>query len=242
MPLHDRGADFTGHRPACRRKTPLARAVLAAVFLAVPTLGGLSGGAAAFASGAPAGGIAGIVGKLTESSKASFSATYHVVSEQFHTQTIIFAHDPTKQAILTSAGHFYVNPANVTECTYESARLRCETLPRQLPSIMSNFRRLFGPGNVANTLRNIEKIVDAHGPGVKATTSSATYAGFATTCVTIKGSKRSMFPTPVKPVIYCAANSSGVLDHVRAYGSTLTLTRYKANPPASTFKVPSGSR
>jgi hypothetical protein len=67
------------------------------------------------------------------------------------------------------------------------------------------------------------------------TTSSGTYGGLASTCVTARS------PSQPTPVTFCAADSSGILTYTNASGVTVTLTAYTPSPPASTFLPPAGA-
>ena len=112
--------------------------------------------------------------------------------------------------------------------------LTCESLPTALLGPVNALKELFSPGVLVDTLKGIQGIVAAHKAGVS--TSSATYGRLSSTCVTLTGKK---YATPVS---YCAANSSGVMDHVNAKGEpTISLTTFSSHPSASTVSPPAGA-
>ncbi len=103
-----------------------------------------------------------------------------------------------------------------------------------LTSSLTGLTDLFSPAILTNTLKGIQSEEAAH-VGVIVNKSSATYGGLSSTCVTVKGSAQP------SAVTYCAADSSGILTYANAGGSTVTLTAFSTNPPASTFSPPAGA-
>jgi hypothetical protein len=223
-----------------RSRTPAATAGLVAGLALVASLTGAAAANTAWAgtksSTGTGSGVGKIVQEYTKSSDATFSATYHVVDSASHTnETITFAQSPPKEAIITPKGSFYINRSVVTVCE-GAGQVTCETLPSSLGGVLDGFKQMFAPGNLVNNLKGIEGTIAAHQAGVTVSTSSATYNGLSSTCLLLRGSK---YPTPVT---YCAANSSGVVDHVDVNGSTITLTAYSSHPSASTFAPPAGAK
>lgn len=181
-------------------------------------------------------GLGTIVQGYAKSSNATFRATYHVVNPTTHAnETITFAQSPGKEAIITSKGSFFITKSAVTVCQ-DAGQVTCETLPDSMAGTVNAFKEMFAPGVLVDNLKGIEGIVAAHEAGVSVSTSSATYGGAKSTCITLKGSK---FP---HPVTYCAADSSGVMDHATSNGSTISMTVYSGHPSASTFAPPKGAK
>jgi len=104
-----------------------------------------------------------------------------------------------------------------------------------MSSEVSSLTNLFSPSIIVNALKGMRIQALAHAAGYTISTSSATYGGLASTCVTAKGTAE---PTPVT---YCGAKSNGILTYVNANGNTVTLQSFTANPPASTFAPPAGA-
>jgi len=104
-----------------------------------------------------------------------------------------------------------------------------------MSSVVSGLTNLFSPATIVSDLKGVEAQAAAHSAGYVISTSSATYGGLASNCVTAKGASE---PTPVT---YCGSTSNGVLTYVNADGNTVTLQSYSANPPASTFAPPAGA-
>ena len=120
-------------------------------------------------------------------------------------------------------------------CQGSGASATCESLPTTLGHSLSAITNLFSPGVLTTTLEGIEAQAAAHVAGISVHTSTATYGGLASSCVTLQGAK------PAASVTYCVANSSGILTYSSTNGTTVTLTAFTANPPASTFSPPSGA-
>ncbi len=181
-------------------------------------------------------GLTSILNGVSKSSSTTFSATY-VVSEAStgKTQTVTFAQSPPKSSIVTSSGSFFLDGTSVTECQGSGSSATCTSLPSSLAGAFTGLANLFSPSIITNTLRGVQAAVAANGAGYVVSTSSGSYGGQASKCVTVKGTAE---PTPVT---YCAATSNGVLTYVNANGNTVTLQAYSANPPTSSFAPPAGA-
>jgi hypothetical protein len=198
------------------------------------TSGGGSPSTAAPANGTN--GLTSLVNGVSKSSSATFSATY-LISEAStgKTETVTFAQSPPKSSIVTSSGSFFLSGTSVTECQGSGSSATCTSLPSSLSSTFTGLTNLFSPSVITNTLRGVQAAVAANGAGYVVNTSTGSYGGQASNCITVKGTAE---PTPVT---YCAATSSGVLTYVSANGNTVTLQAYSANPPSSSFAPPAGA-
>jgi hypothetical protein len=189
--------------------------------------------AAAAGSGS---GLASIVRGIKRGSGATFSATYVTAdSTTGKSQTVTFAQSSPKSAVVTPTGSFYIDGSSVTACQGSGASATCTSLPSSLSSSLGALTDLFSPGVLTTTLERIETEAAARVAGISVHTSSATYGGLASSCATLTSTG-----TP-KPVTYCVADSSGILTYSSTNGTTVTLTAFTANPPASTFSPPSGA-
>ena len=174
--------------------------------------------------------------KITRTTGATFSVTYQIVQGTSGTsQSVTFAQSPPKSAVVTPTESFYINGSSVTSCQGSGSSATCGSLPSSMSSSVDGFTDLFSPGVLAKSLRAIEAEAQTHAAGVRVTTSSATYGGLASTCVTASSQAQ---PTPVT---FCAANSSGILTHTNTSGVNVTLTAYTPSPAASTFLPPAGA-
>jgi hypothetical protein len=219
-------------------------AVMAGLLGGVAIVAATIGGAAAnpawaspmaprVADAATGSGLNAIVKGYSKISGEPFSATYHLTdSKTRQNETVTFVQDPPKAAMITPNGSFYITPSAVTVCQ-GAGKLTCESLPTALLGPVNALKELFSPGVLVDTLKGIQGIVAAHEAGVS--TSSATYGRLTSTCVTLTGRK---YATPVS---YCAANSSGVMDHVNVNGATISLTTFSNHPSASTVSPPAGA-
>jgi hypothetical protein len=197
-----------------------------------------SGGGATATTAAPGGSasVKSIVSGITRTSNATFSSTYTTSDSQTgQTQTVTFAQSPPKSAVITKNGSFYINGSTVTECSSASGTVTCTSLPSSMKGSVSSLADLFSPGVLTDTLKGIQAESVAHAAGVSVTTSSGTYGGYPSTCLTAK------VPTDPAAVTYCAAKSNGILTYSVAGGNTVTLTAYTANPPASAVSPPAGA-
>lgn len=173
---------------------------------------------------------------ISKTTGATFSVTYQIAhGAAGPNQSVTFAQAPPKSAVVTSTESFYINDSSVISCQGTGSSATCGSVPSTMGDAVDGFTDLFSPGVLAKSLRAIEAEAEAHAAGVNVTTTSGTYGGLASTCVTASSQAQ---PTPVT---FCAANSSGILTHTNASGVTVTLTAYTPNPPASTFLPPAGA-
>ena len=179
-------------------------------------------------------GLSSLLNGINKSTGATFSATYTITEASTgKTETITFAQSPPKSAIITSSGSFYVNGSTVTECQGSGSTATCTSLPSSMTSSLSALTGLFDPTALATSLKEVQAESDAAGYSIS--TSTATYGGLASKCVTVKG------PSVPTGSIYCGSTSNGVLTYTSAAGNTVTLQSFTSNPPASTFAPPAGA-
>jgi hypothetical protein len=234
---------------SARQDVPVVLAFVAAgAVLAATSALGMAGASSAGASAmegnatSPSGaaGLSTVLNGITKSSNETFSVTYHIVNPTSkQDMSITFAQSPGKEAVITSKGSFYITSSGVTICTGTGDKT-CTKLPTALMGLslasIDALKELFAPGVIANNLKGIEGIVAAHPSGVSASTSSQTFDHLGSTCIHLSGHKFSA------PVTYCAANSSGVLDHAQSGGNSITMTAFSQHPGTSTFSPPAGAK
>ncbi len=173
---------------------------------------------------------------MSKNAGETFSATYLTAQASTgKSQTVTFAQSPPKSAIITPSGSFYIDGTSVTECQGSGSSATCTTLPSAMTSEVSGLTDLYSPSVIVSDLKGVQAEATAHSAGYVLSTSSATYGGLASTCVTVKGTSE---PTPVT---YCGSTADGVLTYLDADGNTVTLQSYTASPPASTFSPPAGA-
>ncbi len=182
------------------------------------------------------GGLDSLVSGISRSSNATFSATYLITEATTgKTETVTFAQSPPKSAVTTTEGSFYIDGTSITECQGTGSSATCTTLPASMSATVSGLTNLFNPGVIADTLKGVEAEAAAKSAGYVISTSSATFGGQSSSCVSARGTSE---PTPVT---YCGSRSNGILTYVNANGNTVVLQAYTANPPASTFAPPAGA-
>jgi hypothetical protein len=205
-----------------------------------PTTAGSAAPAGTTATTATTGGagnaLEAVEDKITRTTGATFSVTYQIAhGAAAPSQSVTFAQSPPKSAVVTPMESFYINGSSVISCQGSGSSATCGSVASSMSDAVDGFTDLFSPGVLAKSLRAIEAEAEAHAAGVSVTTSSGTYGGLASTCVTARSQAQ---PTPVT---FCAANSSGILTYTNASGATVTLTAYTPSPPASTFLPPAGA-
>ena len=204
-----------------------------------PSTTASSGGSTATTSAAAttgSGGLSALVTKVSKGSTSTFSATYQVTEATTgKTETVTFAQSPPKSSIVTSSGSFFLDGTSVTECQGSGSSATCTTLPSSMTGALTSLSNLFSPAVLTNTLKGMQAAVAANHAGYVVSTSTGTYGGQASQCITVKGTAE---PTPVT---YCAATSNGVLTYLDANGNTLTLQSFSSSPPASAFSPPAGA-
>ncbi len=205
-----------------------------------PMKAGSSSSAGTTASTAATGGadnaLKAVEDRITKTTGATFSVSYQIAhGAAGPSQSVTFAQSPPKSAVVTPTGSFYINGSSVISCQGSGGSTTCGSVPSSTSDAVDGFTDLFSPGVLAKSLRAIEAEAQAHAAGVSVTTSSGTYGGLASTCVTARSQSQ---PTPVT---FCAADSSGILTYTNASGVTVTLTAYTPSPPASTFLPPAGA-
>ena len=212
-----------------------AGAVAAACGSSSTSSSGSTSSTTKMASGGGAG-LATLESQVSKNASSTFSATYVVAeSSTGKTQTVTFAQAPPKSAIVTSSGSFLVDGSNITACEGSGSSATCTSLPSTLSSELKGLTGLLSPSEILNDIKGVRAQAAANAAGFDVSSSSATYGGLASSCVTVKGTAEP------QPVTYCAADSSGVLTYVSAGGSTVTLQSSTSNPPASTFQPPAGA-
>ncbi len=190
-------------------------------------------GSSGSGSGSSATKLSTVLSHIKQNSGMTFSVTYNLM-EAGKSQTVTFAQKPPKEAIITPEGSYYVDGTSVIVCMGQGSSAHCTSLPSSAAAGANAISDLFSPGVLTSTLQGIEGEVSAHIAGVSISSSSATYGGQDSTCV-------SVTKTGQPQVMYCASNSSGVLTYFSAGGNSGTLTAYDANPPDSTFSPPAGA-
>ena len=181
-------------------------------------------------------GLASLESQVSKNANSTFSATYVITEASTgKTQTVTFAQAPPKSAIVTSSGSFLVNGSSVTACEGSGSSATCTSLPASMSSEVTGLSNLFSPAVILNDIKGVRAQAAANAAGYVVSSSSATYGGLASSCVTVKGTAEKT------PVTYCAADSSGVLTYVNAGGNTVKLQSFSSTPPASTFSPPAGA-
>lgn len=238
------GRETRTRKPGRRARWSVGAVAVAGIALAAcsssatspPSTTAAGGGTTTTAAtgGGSSNGLSAVVNRIANSSGKTFSATYEI-TEAGKTQTVTFAQDPPKSAVITPNGSFYISGTSVTECQGSGSTATCNSLPSSLSSELSSITDLFSPSTLSDSLKGLQAQADARAAGVSITTSTATHGGLASTCFTLTKTSDATNDT------YCAANSDSVLTYASTATSSVALTSFTANPPASTFAPPAGA-
>ncbi len=123
------------------------------------------------------------------------------------------------------------NTGNSGSTTTTTSAVQCVKSSGSNP--LGTLQNTFGPAAVVSALNIAKQGVASKFLGIKVSSSSATFAGQPSTCITVSGRGQSGK--------YCVTNK-GVLAYIGGSGSgSFQLTQYSSKPPASLFTLPKGA-
>lgn len=169
-----------------------------------------------------------LIDHLQGAEGSSFKVVY-LVSASGKSQIFTVAQDPPKSAIVTSNGSVIDTGTQTLTCT-TSPPAKCVALTGSSP--LAAFTDLFDPKAVITALGAYETSGgDVAGVSVK--TSTTTYGGQPSDCVTVTG-KSGQVGT------WCAT-SNGVLSYASTPTADVTLQSYSSSVSPSEFQPPAGA-
>ncbi len=187
----------------------------------------LAGTAGASGSGS---GLGGLSNALKNASHATYQATY-LIKNSSGNQTMVIAQSGKKSYFKASSGVVVSNGSKTYFCSDTGGSQSCVTASGGNP--LAGLTALFSPSTIINELGTFQSELASHASGVSVKTSSATYGGQPSTCVTVTSSSNKS--------TWCAVTSKGVLSYESSAGNSITLKSFSTNVPSSLFALPSGA-
>jgi hypothetical protein len=194
-------------------------------------------GALVLASALPAaakpispGSLRALTNSINRSKNLTYSATYTSVSGG-QTTTVTIAQSPPKSNFSTSSGSVINDGKSTYYCSTTSGKQQCLTVSGANPLL--GLEDLFSPQLALGALGEAKQGLVSRLLGIKATASSATFAGQPSTCVTVT--------VRGKVGRYCVTKQ-GILSYSGSSSTSyFQLTKYSTSPSASLFTPPAGA-
>jgi hypothetical protein len=144
--------------------------------------------------------------------------------------TLVFEQRPPDARFGTSQGFVLELNGKTYYCGSTSGHPVCLTTSA---NPLLGLEGLFSPASVVTELKTLQTEIAAKIAGVKVSTSEKTFAGQASTCISVSVKSQGYE--------YCVTNAKGIL----AYGGSSTgyveMTAYASSAPASDFALPKGA-
>lgn len=163
-----------------------------------------------------------------------FKATYTSSDGGSSTNIVTIEQAPPKSAFVTGGESFIDTGSSTYMCASDDSSgtpsVTCQNVGSSNP--MAGMMEIFSPSTIVGELQSMQGIFAEHLAGYSISTSSRTYAGQPSTCVTLK--------TGTTSTTYCVT-ASGILSYVNSGSSVFELTSYTTNVSASDFEIPAGA-
>lgn len=216
-------------RSASRRAVPSGR--LAALLAGGATLAVAGSLALAGAAGAASSsGLNNLQKALKNASHTTYEATYAIVNGSGN-QSMVIAQSGNKSYFKASSGVVVSNGSKTYYCSNAGGSQTCVTSSGGNP--LAGLTELFSPNTIISELGTYESELSSHVSGVKVTTSSGTYGGQASSCVTVTSSSNKS--------TWCTVKNKGILSYESSAGNSITLKSFTTSVPSSLFALPSGA-
>lgn len=170
-----------------------------------------------------------IEANLAKGKHLTYEAVYKSVSGG-QTQTVTIAQAPPKSNFSTSSGEVVDNGSKTYYCSTQGTAKTCLNAGTDNPFV--GLEDIFSSSAAVGAFAEAKEGLVARALGIKVTESSASFAGQASTCVsvTVKG----------KGGKYCVTKQ-GILAYSGSASSYFTLTKFTTSPPSSLFVLPAGA-
>jgi hypothetical protein len=170
-----------------------------------------------------------LTNSINRAKHLTYLAQYTALSNGQKT-TVTIAQAPPKSNFSTQGGSVINNGKTTYYCSTTTGTPQCLSVSGANPLL--GLEGLFSPTVALGALAEAKQGLVSRFLGIKVTSSSATFAGQSSTCVTVslhgKGGK------------YCVTKQ-GLLSYSGSSSSNFQLTKYSATPPASLFSLPAGA-
>ncbi|HVA07115.1 MAG TPA: hypothetical protein VNG12_10280 [Acidimicrobiales bacterium] len=160
----------------------------------------------------------------------TYEATYTSVAGG-QTTTVTVAQAPPKSYFATSGGAVISDGSKSYYCSTQGQKETCLAATGVNP--IAGLQGLFSPAAAITAFNGVERSLVARVAGLKVTSSTATFAGQASACVTVSSHGQTGK--------YCVTNKGLLAYSGTLKGTYFQLTKYSKSPPASLFTVPAGS-
>jgi hypothetical protein len=170
-----------------------------------------------------------LTNSINRAKHLTYLAQYTSVSNGQKT-IVTIAQAPPKSNFSTSGGQVINNGKTTYYCSTSTGTAQCLSVNGTNPLL--GLEGLFSPTVALGALAEAKQGLVSRFLGIKVTSSSASFAGQASTCVTVsvhgKGGK------------YCVTKQ-GLLSYSGSSSSYFQLTKYSSTPSASLFSLPAGA-
>jgi hypothetical protein len=182
--------------------------------------------------------LSSITAKVQNEEHLTFKVSYRITGSGESASSITFEQRPPDQRFGSAGSFILILPKKVYFC--EAAAGSKPMCMVESGNPMSGLVDLFAPAAVLEQLQRYESAAVQKLSGVTITTSSRTYAGQASTCVTVtaKGGSGS---GGTSTGTWCVTDAQGILSYIGSSGSVVTMTSYSPSAPAGDFRPPAGA-
>jgi hypothetical protein len=201
----------------------------AAIGLGLILVGAALPASASLDKSVSSGNLKALTNAINQAKHATYEATYKSVSDG-QTTTVTIAQAPPKSNFSTASGTVINDGKKTYYCSTSDGKQSCISAGGANPIL--GLEDLFSPAAALGALTEAKEGLVSRVLGIKVTSTSASFAGQPSTCVSVKvkgqGGK------------YCVTKQ-GLLSYSGSSGSYFQLTKFTSKPPASLFALPAGA-
>jgi hypothetical protein len=203
----------------------------AAVLLSLAVLGAsmLTTGTAWASSSSTSKQLKTVIAHAQAAKNGTFKAVY-LSSSNGSTQTITIEQQPPK-SVFSSGTTTVINNGTTTYVCYSHGQEVCIS-EKSAGNPLAGLQNLYSPNNAVSVLKAAQSQVTHNTRGYHVSFANKTFAGLASTCVTITGNGQHGK--------YCVTKS-GILAYDGANGTSFQLTSYTTHVSSGDFNVPAGA-
>jgi hypothetical protein len=170
-----------------------------------------------------------LTNSINRAKHLTYLAEYTALSNGQKT-TVTIAQAPPKSNFSTQGGSVINNGKSTYYCSTTTGAPQCLSVSGTNPLL--GLEGLFSPTVALGALAEAKQGLVSRFLGIKVTSSSASFAGQASTCVTVSVRGKSGK--------YCVTKQ-GLLSYSGTPSSYFQLTKYSSTPSASLFSLPAGA-
>jgi hypothetical protein len=170
-----------------------------------------------------------LTNSINRAKHLTYLAQYTTVSNGQKT-TVTIAQAPPKSNFSTQGGSVINNGKTTYYCSTSTGTAQCLSVKGANPLL--GLEGVFSPAVALSALGEAKQGLVSRLLGIKVSSSSASFAGQSSTCVTVSVRGKSGK--------YCVTKQ-GLLSYSGSSSSYFELTKYSATPSASLFSLPAGA-